>query len=64
MFPCVTLVGTTLISYKITVTAALSIAVQAGNYPETEARLLRYIPTPTGPRRNSEGVRPLTNRLT
>ncbi|KAH9027595.1 hypothetical protein EDB85DRAFT_2091818 [Lactarius pseudohatsudake] len=61
MFPCLTMVGTTPIFYKITVTAALSKAVQTGTYPETETRVLRYVPVL--PRRNGEGMRPLPNRL-
>jgi len=55
------MVGTTPVFYKITITAALSKAVQTGTYPETETRVLRYIPAL--PRRNSEGMRPLPNRL-
>jgi hypothetical protein len=61
MFPCLTMVGTSPIFYKITVTAALSKAVQTGSFPEIETRVLRYIPAL--PRRNSEGMRPLPNRL-
>jgi hypothetical protein len=61
MFPCLTMVGTSPIFYKITVTAALSKAVQAGSFPEIETRVLRYIPAL--PRRNSKGMRPLPNRL-
>jgi len=61
MFPCITMVGTMPVFYKITITAALSKAVQTGTYPETETRVLRYIPAL--PRRNSEGMRPLPNRL-
>ena len=60
-FPALTMVGTTPIFYKVTVTSALSKAVQTGTYPETETRVLRYIPAL--PRRNSEGMRPLPNRL-
>ncbi|KAI9462863.1 hypothetical protein BJY52DRAFT_1255659 [Lactarius psammicola] len=61
MFPCLTMVGTTPVFYKITITAALSKAVQTGTYPETETRVLRHIPAL--PRRNSEGMCPLPNRL-
>jgi hypothetical protein len=61
MFPCLTIVGTSPIFYKITVTAALSKAVQTGSFPEIETRVLRYIPAL--PRGNSEGMRPLPNRL-
>ncbi|KAM6494302.1 hypothetical protein JOM56_010663 [Amanita muscaria] len=61
MFPCLTMIGTTPVFYKITITAALSKAVQTGTYPETETRVLRYIPAL--PHRNSEGMRPLPNRL-
>jgi hypothetical protein len=42
-FPCLTMVGTTPIFYKIIVTAALSQAVQTGAYPEIETRVLRVI---------------------
>ncbi|KAH9047116.1 hypothetical protein EDB84DRAFT_1462794 [Lactarius hengduanensis] len=61
MFPCITMAGTTPVFYKTTITAALSKAVQTGTYPETETRVLRYIPAL--PHRNSEGMRPLPNRL-
>ena len=61
MFPCLTMIGTSPIFYKITVTAALSKAVQTGTFPEFETRVLRYIPSL--PRRNREGMRPLPNRL-
>ena len=61
MFPCLTMVGTTPVFYKITVTAALSKAVQTGAYPNTETRVLRYIPAL--PCRNSDGMRPLPNRV-
>jgi len=61
MFPCLTLVGTSPIFYKITVTAALSQAVQTGTFPGIETRVLCYIPVL--PHRNSEGMRPLPNRL-
>ena len=61
MFPCLTMVGTSPIFYKITVTAALSKAVQTGSFPEIETRVFRYVPAL--PRRNSEGMRPLANRL-
>jgi hypothetical protein len=61
MFPCLTMVGTGPIFYKITVTTTLSKAVQAGAFPEIETRVLRYVPTL--PRRNSEGMRHLPNRL-
>jgi hypothetical protein len=61
MYPCLTMVGTLPIFYKITVTAALSQAVQSGCFPEVGTRVLRYIPAL--PRRNSEGMRPLPNRL-
>jgi hypothetical protein len=60
-FPALTMVGTTPAFYKVTVTSALSKAVQTGTYLETETRVLRYIPAL--PRRSSEGMRPLPNRL-
>lgn len=55
------MVGTLPIFYKITATAALSQAVQARAYPEIETHVLRYVPAL--PRRNSEGMCPLPNRL-
>jgi len=61
MFPALTVVGTTPAFYKVTVTVALSKAVQTGTYPEIETPVFRYIPAL--PRRNSEGMRPLPNRL-
>ena len=61
MFPCLTMVGTSPTFYKITVTAALSRAVQTGSFPRSETRVHRYIPTL--PHRNSEGMRSLPNRL-
>ena len=61
MFPCLTMVGTTPVFYKITITAALSKAIQTGTYPETGTHVLCYIPAL--PRRSSEGMRPLPNRL-
>ncbi|KAH9025940.1 hypothetical protein EDB85DRAFT_2092544 [Lactarius pseudohatsudake] len=61
MFSCLIMIGTTPVFYKIIITAALSKAVQTGTYPETEAHVLRYIPAlPCG---NSEGMRPIPNRL-
>lgn len=59
MFPCLTMVGTLPLFYKITVTAALSTDVQTGAYPEIETRVLRYVPGL--PRR--EGMRSLQNRV-
>jgi len=61
MFPALTLVSTTPVFYKVTVTLALSKAVQTGTYPEIETRVFRYIPAL--PCRNSEGMCPLPNRL-
>ncbi|KAI9573420.1 hypothetical protein HD554DRAFT_868673 [Boletus coccyginus] len=60
-FPGLTLVGTSPVFYKITVTATLSHAVQTGTFPEIETRVLPRIPVL--PCRNSEGMRPLPNRL-
>ena len=57
-FPALT---TTPVFYKVTVTSALSKAVQTGVYPEIETRVFRYIPAL--PRRSSEGMRPFPNRL-
>ena len=61
MLPCLTMVGTMPIIYKVTVTATPSNAVQTGAYPEIETRVFRHIPGL--PLRNSEGMRPLQNRL-
>ncbi|KAH8989151.1 hypothetical protein EDB86DRAFT_1927186 [Lactarius hatsudake] len=61
MFPCLTMVGTSPIFYKVTVTAALSKAVQSGTYDWEGTFVFRYIPAL--PRGNSEGMRPLPNRL-
>ena len=61
MFPCLTMVGTMPVFYKITITAALSKAVQTGTYPKTETCVLHCIPAL--PCRNSEGIHPLLNRL-
>ena len=55
------MVGTSPIFYKITVTAALSKAIQTGSFPEIETFVLRYIPALSS--RNSEGMRPMPNRL-
>lgn len=60
-FPALTMVGTTPAFYKITVTSALSKAVQTGTYPKLKTCVLRYIPAL--PRRNSDGMRTLPNRL-
>lgn len=59
--PALTIVRTTPAFYNITVTTALSKAVQTGTHPEIETRVLRYIPAL--PRRNSQGMRLLSNRL-
>jgi hypothetical protein len=60
-FPAFTMIGTSPIFYKVTITATLSRAVQNGTYPGVETRVLRYIPTL--PHRNGDGMRPLPNRL-
>jgi hypothetical protein len=61
LFSCLTMVGTTPVLYKIAITAALGKAVQTGIWLEIETRVLRYVPAL--PRRNSEGMHPLPNRL-
>ncbi|KAH9979646.1 hypothetical protein BJV74DRAFT_888074 [Russula compacta] len=61
MFPCLTMVGASPMFYKISVTTTLSKAVQTDSFPEIETHVLRYIPAL--PRRNSEGMRPLPNRI-
>ncbi|KAJ7584320.1 hypothetical protein C8J56DRAFT_950688 [Mycena floridula] len=50
-FPCLTMVGTAPIFYKVVVTTALSKAVQTGIFPETETKVFRF------------GMRPLPNRV-
>jgi hypothetical protein len=60
-FPAITMVGTSLTFYKITITTALSAAISHGIYPPEETRVLRYVPVL--PRRYSEGMRPLANRV-
>ena len=61
MIPCLTMVDSSPIFYKVTVTAALSKAVQTGTFPAFETRVGRYIPTL--PCKRSDGMRPLPNRL-
>ena len=64
-FPAISMIGTKLIFYKITVTANLSAFVQQGSYPNqygtSGARLARYIPVL--PQRHGLGMRPLENRV-
>ena len=64
-FPAISMIGTKLIFYKITVTANLSAFVQQGSYPiqygTSGARLVRYIPVL--PQRHGLGMRPLENRV-
>ena len=61
--PCLTMAGTSPIFYKVTVTAALSKAIQVGSYYAytNPTRVFRYIPTL--PCKNGEGMRSLPNRL-
>jgi hypothetical protein len=59
--PCLTMTGSMPVFYKIPITGSLLKAVQTGTYPKTETRVHRF--TPALPRRNSEGMRPLANRL-
>ena len=60
-FPAISMIGTKFIFYKITVTDALSVAVQRGRYPSmTDASVSRYIPVL--PKRHGLGMRPLENR--
>ena len=61
MIPCLTMVDSSPIFYKVTITAALSKAVQTGTFPAFETRVDRYIPTL--PCKRSDGMRPLPNRL-
>jgi hypothetical protein len=58
-FPAISMIGTKFIFYKITVSDALSVAVQRGRYSPT-TKVFRYIPVL--PRRHSLGMRPLENR--
>jgi len=60
-FPAITLIGTSPAFYKIKVTKQLSEAVRNGTYPSSPTHVERYIPTL--PRRYSEGMRPLSNRV-
>ena len=55
------MIGTTPVFYKITITATLSKTIQTETYPEIETHVLRYLPV--FPNRNTEGMRPLPDRL-
>lgn len=61
--PCLTMAGTSPIFYKVTVTAALSKAIQDGSHYgySNPTRVFRYIPTL--PCKNGKGMRSLPNRL-
>lgn len=61
ILPCLTMTGSTPVFYQILISGSLLKAVQTGTYPETETRVHRFIPAL--PRGNSEGMRPLANRL-
>jgi hypothetical protein len=62
-FPAISMIGTKLIFYKITITNNLSACVQQGVYPnfQSGSRLFRYIPVL--PKRHDPGMRPLENRV-
>ena len=59
-FPAISMIGTKLIFYKITITNHLSGFVPHGEVPGAETRLLRYIPEL--PKRHDPGMRLLENR--
>ena len=62
-FPAISMIGTKLIFYKITVTPEINNAVQEGIYPgwHRGSSLVRYIPVL--PKRHGLGMRPLENRV-
>jgi hypothetical protein len=62
-FPAISMIGTNIIFYKITITIGLSAAFQQKMYPTWDqgSRLVRYIPVL--PQRHGLGMRPLENRV-
>ena len=60
-FPAISMIGTTLIFYRITISAYLSSSVPLGEMPQVETDLLRYIPEL--PRHHDPGMRLLENRV-
>ncbi|KAF8590485.1 hypothetical protein K439DRAFT_1611893 [Ramaria rubella] len=61
IIPAITMRGTFPTFYKIPVTHDLARAVAQGQYPLERTTVYRY--KPMLPRRNSEGMRPLSNRV-
>ena len=61
VFPGITMVGTFPRFYKVTVTTDLDMCVRGGTYPAAETIVERH--TPRVPRRRSDGMRPLDNRI-
>ena len=60
-FPAISMIGTKLVFYKISITTYLCDAVSRGCSPGNDTHLLRYIPVL--PRRHDSGMRPLENRV-
>jgi len=60
VFPGITMVGTFPRFYKIRVTTELDQCVRTGTYPTTATIIDHHTPLP---RRQSDGVRPLDNRI-
>jgi hypothetical protein len=60
-FPCIIMVGTYPVFYKITVTNQLNRAVQSGMYPQNVTIVERFDPL-FGMRRRSFGMLPINNR--
>ncbi|KAF8500087.1 hypothetical protein BU17DRAFT_102564 [Hysterangium stoloniferum] len=61
VFPGITMVGTYPRFYKIEVTNDLDMCIRGGTYPATRTIVERH--TPRVPRRRSDGMRPLDNRM-
>jgi hypothetical protein len=61
VFPGITMVGTFPRFYKIEVTTDLDMCIRGGTYPTTTTTVERH--TPRVPRRHSDGMRPLDNRI-
>jgi hypothetical protein len=61
VFPGITMVGTFPRFYKIEVTTDLDMCIRGGTYPTTKTTVERH--TPRVPRRRSDGMRPLENRI-
>jgi hypothetical protein len=61
VFAGITMIGTFPRFYKITVTADLDLCVRSGTYPTAQTIVHRH--TPRVPRRRSDGMKPLDNRV-